>query len=155
MIAAYDPLRAPDAPRWLALSETDRRELVERAHEQGGLPVGENARMHAMMHIVIENQAAMGDPPAIAATLHRLQEEGLDRHEAVHAAASVLASEMSEVLRSDGEKMDLPRYAAALSSLTAEQWRSKGRPHPAPSGPERNRRKAQRRAQRRAPKKKS
>jgi hypothetical protein len=54
------------------------------------LPVGQSARAHAATHVVVENQAAMGDATAVPATLARLMREGLERHDAVHAIGSVL-----------------------------------------------------------------
>ena len=39
-----------------------------------------NEKLHAVLHVVIENQIALGD-----------EIPGLDRHEAIHCIASVLA----------------------------------------------------------------
>jgi len=118
----YDPLKTPDAEWWLALDEDERNILVvdylRRARAK--MP---NVRAHAIFHAIVETQAAMGNEQSVAATLARLQSEGLDRHEAVHAIGSVLAGQFHGVM-SGALSGDLNRaYASALEKLNANSWR--------------------------------
>jgi hypothetical protein len=89
----YDPLIAPDPERWLACEESEQQRLVERYHRRLGVRLP-NLRGHAVIHVVVENQVAMGDGLPVAGTLARLITEGLDRHEAIHAIGSLLAGHM-------------------------------------------------------------
>ncbi len=84
---------------------------------------GERLRLHVAIHSVVEAQLAEDEPPETAETLTRLLAEGLDRHEAVHAIGTVVASEIFEVLQ-EGRRYDEARYKAALAELTAKGFRS-------------------------------
>ena len=86
----YDASKAPDPQEWLELDESERLDLVKRYHIRAKLPVGENERLHAAAHVIVENQVALGDVTVVPATLARLMREGLDRHDAIDAIASVL-----------------------------------------------------------------
>ena len=119
----YDPLEAPDAAEWLALDESERIELVVQYHgrTRETLP---NLRQHAAMHAIVENQIALRDEIPVGRTLARLEAEGLDRHEAVHAIGSVLAEYMYDAFkhgRPEGDPNE--RYWMALEKLTAKRWR--------------------------------
>jgi hypothetical protein len=48
--------------------------------------------------------------------------EGLDRHEAIHAIASVLSQFMHDLMSSPPGGMPNQAYFAALERLTAEVW---------------------------------
>jgi hypothetical protein len=53
-----------------------------------------------------------------------LCKEGIDRHEAIHAVASVLAEYMSDLVRSVPSRSDPSApYYAALEKLTVKSWR--------------------------------
>jgi hypothetical protein len=65
----------------------------------------------------------LGQPPPVRNTLERLIQEGIDRHEAIHAIASVLSEHMFELLRGTVTHFDAAAYSAALESLTVESWR--------------------------------
>ncbi len=119
---AYDPLDAPDPDEWLSLDEAERLMLVIEHHHQTGieLPTEEG---HAAIHVVVENQAALGDEVPTQATLERLMREGLDRHDAVHAVGSVLANHVQEILSGADEEPDPnARYFDGLEKLTAARW---------------------------------
>jgi hypothetical protein len=78
---------------------------------------------HAALHVVVENQAALGDEIPVHRTLDRLMKEGIDRHDAIHAVASVLAEQMSDLVRSLPSQSDPnAAYYAALEKLTVESW---------------------------------
>ncbi len=99
---AYDPLTAPDPDTWQAIGEAERIGLVIAHHRAAGAELP-NERLHATIHVVIENQVAMGEEIPARATLARLMREGpkhkrLDRHDAIHAVGSVLAGFLHELL---------------------------------------------------------
>src|SRR5216117_3462849 len=116
----YDPQRAPDPAGWLALDEEERIVLVLQYHRRARVRLP-NARLHATIHVVVENQVALGDEIPVRRTLERLRAEGLDRHHAVHAVGSVLAKRIYELLK-EGLPTGDPNepYWAELESLTAE-----------------------------------
>ena len=63
--------------------------------------------------------------PGRAQTLARLMDEGLDRHEAVHAIGSVLMSIVFDVVSEANDGGDInEKYSRALATLTAANWRS-------------------------------
>jgi len=120
---AYDPLEAPDPTEWLDLDEGEATELVEAYHRRAGISVP-NEAMHAGMHVAVEKQIALDDPPATRHAMARLMAEGLDRHEALHAVGSVLAAYIWELAQSGASRPASPdAYAAAVDRLTVESWR--------------------------------
>ena len=118
----YDPLRTPEPSSWLALDEAERIQLILQYHEREQVAVP-NLRAHAAFHAIVETQVAMGDELPVAATLARLQSEGLDRHEAVHAIGSVLAEQFHGVAWGAAPNDLNSAYVAALERLNAKSWR--------------------------------
>lgn len=119
----YNPLHAPDPAEWLATDESERIELVRDYHQRAKVKLP-NARLHATIHVVVENQVAMGDELPVRRAFERLQAEGLDRHEAIHAVGSVLAEHMHDLMKMGPPKTDPNElYWASLQKLTAEGWR--------------------------------
>ena len=87
------------------------------------LPVGQSIRAHAATHVIVENQAAMGDVTVVPATLDRLMREGLDRHDAIHAIGSVLLGIVLDAYHD--KQIDInATYGRELAELTAASWRS-------------------------------
>ena len=120
----YDPHDEPGAG-WLELDEQDRADLVEAYHAETG-DEAENPTLHAMIHVVVENQVATGDERVVAA-FDRLQEEGLDRHDAVHAIGSVLIDQIWRAGHAGREDQISPDdYYDKLAKLTARSWRAQG-----------------------------
>ena len=121
----YDPSADPDGKEWLALDEGERIALVRDFHARNKIRIP-NAEAHAVVHAIVENQLAEHLPAAVAA-LHRLEAEGLDRHESVHAIGSVLMEHLRTLMNGDRDSAD-PHgpYFAALENLTAESWRRSG-----------------------------
>ena len=131
----YNPLIEPDPDNWLATDEQQRIDLIERYHRLAGIEV-ERMGAHAAMHAVVENQIAEGDQLPVRRTLLRLMDEGLDRHDAIHAIASVLVVHLNEHLRE--VRSQAPRteqqsdhdftgpYFSELEELTAESWLRSG-----------------------------
>jgi hypothetical protein len=119
----YDPLLGPDTAKWLATEEGQRIALVVDYHEGAQIELP-NARLHAAIHVIVENQVAMGDELPVRRVLERLQREGLDRHEAIHAIGSVLAGHLSDLVKTGTQKGDAnENYWSELGRLTAEGWR--------------------------------
>jgi hypothetical protein len=120
----YDALRAPDAARWLATDELQRLAVVEEYHRAARVTLP-NHRLHATTHVIVETQVAMGDELPTRQVLDRLQAEGLDRHDAIHAIGAVLLRHMNELLRRGTPEDAETRaaYGAALQRLTATRWR--------------------------------
>jgi hypothetical protein len=94
---AYDPLDAPNPDEWLAVGKLERIDAIEAYHTQGAVELPD-ARTHAVFHAIIENQLALRLAPVCDA-LARLLRDGLDRPEAIHAIASVLAEHMFDLHR--------------------------------------------------------
>jgi len=121
----YDADMSPDPEEWLELDESDRIDAVIDYHKRAKKPVGENNRLHAVAHVIVETQAAMGDATVVPATLDRLMREGLDRHDAIHAIGSVLAGIFFDVAKNPGKQVDNnEQYRRELAELTAASWRT-------------------------------
>ena len=122
----YDPSCSPDATAWLALDEQERMNLALEYHRRRRTKIPEPT-VHAIVHAVVETQVAMDASGVVGRTLVRLQDEGLDRHDAIHAVGSVLAVELIVLMRGDRPALDgQERYFAAVELLTAESWRREG-----------------------------
>jgi Domain of unknown function (DUF1841) len=121
MMQHYDPLREPAAEEWLEMAELDRIALVESYHRNAGTRVP-NLPVHATLHVIVENQAALGDETPVRKTLARLMKEPIDRHEAIHAVASVLIGHISDIVTGSASDPNAP-YNAALEKLTVRSWR--------------------------------
>src|SRR6516225_9507351 len=124
----YDAGKAPDREAWLELDESERVDLVLDYHRRKKLPVGENERLHGTIHVVVENQVAMGDVTVVPATLERLMREGLKRHEAIHAIGSVVIQIVFDAITGSGAKAGIAdinaTYGRELAELTAASWRA-------------------------------
>ena len=119
----YDPAVPPDPAEWLALDEDMQIALVEDYHRRAGIDLPK-ATVHAAIHAVIEQQLAAQLPPVTKA-FERLQAEGLDRHDTVHALGSVLAEHMRQLMTGELDATNPnASYFAELDRLTAASWRS-------------------------------
>ena len=119
----YDRLEAPEAQEWLALDEQERIDLVLNYHRKARIRLP-NAKVHAIVHAMVETQIALGDETPARRTAQRLINEGLDRHEAIHAIGWVLIEFMSDLM-DEPESRAEPNapYFAALERLAVEDWR--------------------------------
>ena len=125
---AYDPLKPPHSEEWLSLDEQERLDLVENFHRRARIRLP-NAKMHAVFHVIVENQFALGDELPVKRTLQRLMSEGLDRHDAIHAVGSVLIGYLSDLVAAPEAKIGAdpnPRYYAELERLAAKDWLASG-----------------------------
>jgi hypothetical protein len=120
----YDANDRPHSATWLELDETARVDAVMDYHRRAGVKL-ENLKLHAITHVVVENQVALGEPTPVLDTLNRLVDEGLDRHEAIHAIGSILMSIVFDISHDPDVGGDInARYSRELAKLTAVGWRS-------------------------------
>lgn len=119
----YDPDRKLDVEAWLDLDEDERMSLIMDYHRRARIKLP-NAKMHVIVHTIVENQAALGSGYVVAETLERLMGEGFDRHEAIHAVGSVLMGHILDLQqgRLEGDLNEV--YVQELAQLSAKKWRS-------------------------------
>jgi hypothetical protein len=118
----YNPDQAVDPLEWNALDEGERQYLVERYHRKKRIKMP-NSRVHAVFHVIVENQVALGAEIPAQKTLERLMREGLSRHDAVHAIGSVLAGRIFDLMKHKVKDQDVNAiYYRQLEELTAESW---------------------------------
>jgi hypothetical protein len=123
-VAPYDPDNSLNPEDWLQAHESERIESVSAYHRRKKITLP-NLQLHAVVHVVVENQIALGEKMVVN-TMARLQAEGLSRHDALHAIGSVLAENLYELMREDHGATDEPyrRYLERLQHLTADNWRA-------------------------------
>ncbi len=97
--APFEVSRAPDPADWLAMDEGERIEVVAEAHRRTGASVGGSESAHAAIHVAVENRLASGDA-AVLAAYERCRAAGVDRHNTIHALASVMTDHIMAVLES-------------------------------------------------------
>jgi hypothetical protein len=121
----YDPEKTPNPKQWLSLDERERMRLVSDAHLNVQFNPGAET-LHSTLHVIIENQLALGAPAVVAHAVERLTKAGLTRHDALHAISSVLAEHVYAAVQPEaaGAAGSLSgAYEAAVANLTAEAWR--------------------------------
>jgi hypothetical protein len=120
----YDAIEQPDPEIWLELDERERVDMVIDYHRRIGVQL-ETPELHSMAHVVVENQVALGEATPVPETLDRLMDEGLDRHEAVHAIGSILMGIVLDAVDKPDDEGDInAKYNRELATLTAADWRS-------------------------------
>jgi Ser-tRNA(Ala) deacylase AlaX len=117
----YDPNQEPCPDDWKSLDEAERIELVMTYHTVAGVEVPDE-HLHAVVHVIVENQIALGAETPVKATLDRLMSEGLDRHDAIHAIGSVLLNRVYELLSNGGNVRGNEEYFEELKQLSAADW---------------------------------
>lgn len=123
----YDPGESPEPGDWLRSDERTRIDLVASYHRRSRVRLP-NVRLHATIHVIVENQLALGEP-VVVETLARLRAEGLNRHDAIHAIGSVLAEHIYELLKQEHPVRTIDpnvAYLDGLKKLTAVAWRGAG-----------------------------
>jgi hypothetical protein len=122
---------APNPEEWLARSEDERRLVIDAYHRRAGIRLPRQ-QLHAALHVVIENQIALGDEVPVRRAIDRLMADGLDRHEALHAAGAALFEHLRHLMygaragagpETGAESVSHEAYYAALEQLTADSWR--------------------------------
>lgn len=127
MMDRYDPAQSPDPGEWTDLDESERIRFVKDYHKRERVKLP-NAAAHAVFHVVVENQIAMGEEMNVSKTLNRLVADGFDRHDAVHAIGAVLAGHIHSLMGGESAEFSQNAYAADLDALTVEKWREMGQP---------------------------
>lgn len=77
-----------------------------------------NPFIHTALHVLIEKQLADKSPPEIVEALASLLQRGVDRHEAVHAIASIYADLYFTTFRR-GQHFEETTYIELLKQLAA------------------------------------
>jgi hypothetical protein len=120
----YNAMENPDPQEWLTYDEGERIMSIQGYHNSIK-DLAPNAIMHASMHCIVENQLAENLFSTHRA-LKRLMNEGLNRHEAIHAISTVVAEQMQNIM-SIGKPVDQKaadaQYNKNLKKLTAQAWR--------------------------------
>ena len=104
----------------------DAQIRIVREYHKSGAPELLKEELHAAFHVMVENQLASGESPVVG-TLDRLIDEGLDRHEALHAISSVLMEHMYDnVHRGSTGDNTKEMYYQDLAHLSAAEWKNPG-----------------------------
>jgi hypothetical protein len=107
----------------MAHDEFERIDAVEQYHRRNKVRLP-NVRVHALFHAIVENQVALGDKYPTKPPLARLMNEGLNRHEAIHAISTVLTGAVNYILKREKAGHNLTKdYDEGLKKLTADSWR--------------------------------
>lgn len=96
------------APVWAAAA--DRASLEETG-------AGEiNPFLHVQVHMIVEAQIRTGQPPGVARVIGELENSGMTRHEAIHAAGKILTLELHRAMVGKGA-FDSAAYLLNLRKL--------------------------------------
>jgi hypothetical protein len=118
----YNASISPDPEKWLLLDEEIRLALAMDYVENNEKDIEEGARrIHAVIHVIIENQLAQNVEPT-KETYNRLQRQGLDRHEIIHAIGAVISEDIFEIVKGN-KKHPFERHKLRLKKLTAKRWK--------------------------------
>lgn len=120
MLTKYDPDRAPDPERWRAQNEMELVDIVQRYHRREQIPLVD-PRAHAALHVMVENQIALGEQTPVDAAVHRLMGEGMSRHDAIHAVGAVLDKHVFHAHQS-GVPVSREAYYDDVRAVTKESW---------------------------------
>lgn len=118
----YDPMLDVDSEQWEALDTDERINFVMEYHQEAGTEAPPDEYSHALLHVVVENQIALGNETPVETAFHRLLDGNLDRHDAIHAIASVLVNHMYGLMHGDDRAQGNNEYYAEIEKLTAEKW---------------------------------
>ena len=117
----YDPDRAPASADWLAIDEGGQSSL-SLLHPASGIKVP-NAQLHAVIHVIVENQVALGEEIVIHA-LARLRTESLSRHDALRAKRiGARRANLYQLIARRGTAISTVA-TRRLEKFAAAQWRA-------------------------------
>ena len=119
----YNPEIEPTGSSWLALDEQERIALAESFHRRASIELPD-VKAHAVFHAIVENQIAL-KVGAVVRAVPRLVKQGLSRHDAIHAVASVLAEHLHDQANTeteDSSEVSNARYEASVERLNAKEW---------------------------------
>jgi hypothetical protein len=120
MLTKYDPDHPPDPARWLAQKEMELLDIVERYHKRAGVMLL-NPRQHAALHVMVENQVALGGQTPVSAAVDRLMGEEMSRHDAIHAIGAVLDKHVHRA-HATNTPVSREAYYDDIRALTKESW---------------------------------
>ncbi|HBG07531.1 MAG: hypothetical protein A2075_03860 [Geobacteraceae bacterium GWC2_58_44] len=121
----YDPTIAPDPVEWLELDEQERVDMAVTYHEAAKIKLP-NVTLHAVVHVVVENQIAEGLQSTVRAMERLVVKDRLSRHDALHAIGSVVSEHMVAAMKttdSNYASTAQARYDTAVDRLTAKKWK--------------------------------
>jgi hypothetical protein len=122
----YDASVAPDLSKWRTIKDRAKIHAIEDYHLLAEPdPDPESFMNHVAVHLTVEEHVAAGDPPEVGEAMARLMNEGLSRHDAIHAIGTVIFDVLDN-LSGKTETFDLQAYKQGLSELTVEKWLSYG-----------------------------
>ena len=120
---SYDPDISPDLDEWQTLDESEQINLVQDFHIEANEEAPEGgAMLHASIHVVVENQIAIGTEP-VPATVTKLIRQGLTRHEAIHAVGAIICENLYDLVQGNDNQWNSRQYRRRLEKLTAKRWR--------------------------------
>jgi hypothetical protein len=128
LLTKYDPDRAPDPERWRAQNEMELIDIVQRYHRREGIWLA-SERAHAALHVMVENQIALGEATPVGAAVDRLMSEGMSRHDAIHAVGAVLNKHVYQA-HSTGVPVSREAYYDDIRAVTRESWLAEYGPGP-------------------------
>ena len=115
---------ATEPPIWLILPPATA--AVSPRGPSTGNPPGLSHAPGVFAWIPPDGCARTCYPATTPRALHRLRQEGLTRHEALHAIGAVLARPIGNVLQPGGEAGDARgQYEVDLEGLSADLWRQR------------------------------
>lgn len=120
VVTEYDADRAPDPEGWRAGNEMQLVDLVQAYHRARQILVP-NERVHAALHVMVENQVALGAATPVADAVIRLMGEGMSRHDAIHAVGAILSKHMHQAT-STGVPISREVYFADVRAVSKESW---------------------------------
>ena len=86
--------------------------LVDSQYTIGGV----NPFLHVHIHLSVENQLRINDPPEVREVTAALEKRRYSRHEAIHAIGAVLLDEMYDMMHSK-RSFDRDRYVSGVRGL--------------------------------------
>ena len=117
----YNPSKNIEPDVWLALDEDERLGLIEEYVQNEEDEIDDSiVSIHSMAHCIVENQLAQKEKETEDAYA-RLRRQGLNRHETIHAIASVVFGHINDALGSEDKDLAI-RYKSRLRKLTAKRW---------------------------------
>lgn len=79
-----------------------------------------NPFVHTVLHAIVDKQVAEESPEFVAETHRRLQQEGLEEHEALHVIISIFADIYFTSVRRGGGQFDHLEYESRLELVSVE-----------------------------------
>lgn len=99
--------------------ELEREEVIERRFFTGD---GEtNFFLHLALHLALEEQLSIDQPPSITARYRALLESGMEGHDAKHLLMECLAETIWQAQQEPGKPLDGNLYLALVDTRSKER----------------------------------